>query len=82
MSITTTEFSEAQPIDQDRVGAALRAATSTIMALRTTNHRAARRLSRSFDEIAQQHTSGTLNDSDTIHALARLAADAGRSESS
>ncbi len=82
MTVTTTEFGEAQPIDQDPVSAALRAASSAIMALRTTNHRAARRLSRAFDEIARQHTSGSLDDADTIHALARLAADAGRSEAS
>lgn len=74
--MTVTEFGVAHQVDHDPVGAALRAASTAIIALRTVNYRAARRLSADYDEIAHQHTSGILSEANTIHALARLAADA------
>lgn len=80
--MTVTEFGVAHQVDHDPVGAALRAASTAIIALRTVNHRAARRLSAAYDEIAHQHTSGTLSDADTIRALARLAADASTARAS
>lgn len=80
--MTVTEIGTAQGIDQDPVGAALRAATAAIIALRTVDHRAARHLSATYDEIAHQHTGGIISDADTIHALARLTAEAGQTTSS
>ncbi len=73
-----SDFGVGQQVREDPVGAALRAATAAIIALRTVNRRAARRLSATFDQIAHQHTSGLLDDAETIHALARIASDAGR----
>ncbi len=75
-----SEFGVGQQVREDPVGAALRAATTAIIALRTVNRRAARRLSTTFDQIAHQHTSGLLDDAETIHALARIASDAGREQ--
>ncbi len=75
-----SEFGVGRQVREDPVGAALRAATAAIIGLRSVDRRAARRLSASFDQIAHQHTSGLLDDTETIRALARLASDAGREQ--